>query len=132
TFRGTDPGAVWAHDVTELGTHSFFRRDPTTSWSWYLRRFDKLGGAQPNPAHHALAALERWQVARGREFLLVTQNVDTLHDQAGSQKLVHVHGRADRVRCSRRDCEHGAPKGSLPRTDALQAPFLREPTFDNL
>ena len=128
TFRGSDPGAVWAHDVTELGTAEYFHRDPVGSWQWYLSRFDKLHGAAPNPAHHALAALERWQVARGGEFLLVTQNVDTLHDEAGSRALVHVHGRADRVRCARVGCEHGAPGGSLPRDPAATAAFLREPS----
>lgn len=132
TFRGTDPGAVWANDITELGTHEFFQRDPVTSWQWYLQRFAKLGDVRPNPAHHALAALERWQVAQGRMFLLVTQNVDSLHDRAGSRQLVHVHGRADRVRCSRVGCEHGAPRGTLARTDALQAAFLREPSHENL
>ena len=132
TFRGTDPGAVWARDVTELGTREFFDRDPVASWSWYLQRFGALGGARPNPAHYALAALERWQLARGREFLLVTQNVDGLHDQAGSRQLVHVHGRADRVRCSRGGCEHAAPRGTLLRTDEMQAAFLRDPTDENL
>lgn len=132
TFRGTDPDAVWAHDVTELGTNAFFEKDPVTSWRWYLQRFGHLAGVQPNPAHHAIAALERWQLARGRQFLLVTQNVDGLHARAGSRQLVQVHGRADRVRCSRRGCDHGAPHGTLARTDAMQAAFLREPTHANL
>ena len=129
TFRGSDPGAVWAHDVTELGTNNYFERDPVGSWRWYLGRFARLGDTRPNPAHHALAALERWQVARGGDFLLVTQNVDTLHDDAGSQALVHVHGRADRVRCARVGCEHGAPQGSLPRDDAATQAFLRDPSL---
>lgn len=128
TFRGSDPDAVWSNDVTELGTVAYFRRDPVGSWSWYLRRFEKVFDAAPNPAHHALVALERWQVARGGEFLLVTQNVDTLHDQAGSSALVHVHGRADRVRCTGARCEHAAPKGSLPRDHAPIAPFLADPS----
>lgn len=132
TFRGTDPGAVWANDVTELGTNAFFQDDPVTSWTWYLQRFAGLGDYRPNPAHHAIAALERWQLARQRPFLLVTQNVDALHDQAGSQQLVHVHGRADRVRCSRTGCEYGAPSGMLVRTDELQGAFVREPIYDNL
>ena len=129
TFRGTDPGAVWANDVTELGTNKYFERDPVGSWRWYLSRFARLDDARPNPAHHALVALERWHVARGGEFLLVTQNVDTLHDDAGSQALVHVHGRADRVRCARVGCEHGAPHGSLPRDDAASQAFMGDPTL---
>lgn len=127
TFRGSDPDAVWANDVMELGTVAYFRSDPVGSWRWYLARFEKALAASPNPAHHALAALERWQRARGGQFLLVTQNVDTLHDQAGSEALVHVHGRCDRFRCTGADCPHAAPRGSIARTDDLIAAFLRDP-----
>lgn len=132
TFRGVDPGAIWANDVTELGTVAYFQRDPVGSWRWYLGRFDKVLAARPNPAHQAIAALERWQLARGAEFLLVTQNVDSLHEQAGSQEMVHVHGRADRFRCTGTRCFHAAPRGSIARSDALIAAFLREPTAENL
>jgi len=114
TFRGTDPDAVWKRDVTELGTFRYFQEDPAGSWSWYMSRFDMVLDAEPNPAHDALVALENWQAERGR-FLLVTQNVDALHAKAGSQRLVEVHGRADRIRCSATVCKHGAPRGSLPR-----------------
>lgn len=127
TFRGSDPDAVWANDVMELGTLAYFEQDPVGSWRWYLARFEKALTARPNPAHHALAALERWQRGRGGEFLLVTQNVDVLHDRAGSEALVHVHGRADRFRCTAHGCVHAAPKGSVARTDALIAPFLADP-----
>lgn len=127
TFRGTDAGAIWKRDVTELGTFAFFEEDPVESWRWYLSRFDVVFHARPNPAHHALAALERWQVARGGAFLLVTQNVDTLHEQAGSRALVKVHGSADRVRCARDGCRHGAPAGSLPRETFDVARFLADP-----
>lgn len=115
TFRGSDPDAVWSKDVTELATRRFFEADPAASWVWYTSRFDHVLDKQPNAAHHALAALERWHVARGGTFLLVTQNVDPLHERAGSERLVKVHGSADRVRCSRTGCVNGAPHGSLPR-----------------
>jgi NAD-dependent deacetylase len=127
TFRGTDPGAVWKRDVTELGTHAYFLEDPVGSWRWYLSRFDLVLHARPNPAHHALAALERWHAGRGGEFLLVTQNVDTLHEAAGSKELVKVHGSADRVRCERDGCRHGAPSGSLPRASFDLASFVADP-----
>src|SRR5512142_2502781 len=58
TFRGTDPGAIWKRDVTELGTFQYFSEDPLGSWRWYLSRFEKTVGARPNPAHTALVALE--------------------------------------------------------------------------
>jgi NAD-dependent deacetylase len=131
-FRGTDPDAVWNKDVTEIGTVRFFERDPVAWWQWFLQSFEGLAGALPNPAHHALAALERWQVERGGDFLLITQNVDTLHEQAGSQRLVKVHGTADRVRCARDGCPLSAPTGSLPAAAADFAPFLADPRREHL
>lgn len=128
TFRGSDPDAVWKHDVTELGTFRYFQEDPVGSWHWYLTRFDKVLGARPNPAHHALVALERWHLARGGRFLLVTQNVDTLHRAAGARELIEVHGRADRVRCPVNGCRYGPPHGSLPRGDFDLETFLADPS----
>ena len=132
TFRGTDPGAVWKRDVTELGTNRYFQEDPAGSWTWYTSRFDMVLEKRPNPAHYALAAIERWQVARGGRFLLVTQNVDPLHERAGSERLVKVHGSADRVRCSRYGCARGAPNGSLPRADIDMGAFHAEPVAANV
>jgi NAD-dependent deacetylase len=127
TFRGQDPGAIWKKDVTELGTHRFFREDPAGSWHFFLTRFAKVEGARPNPAHHALVALERWQLARGGAFLLVTQNIDTLHEQAGSTRLVKVHGTSDRFRCDREHCPLGPPRGSLPASAVDLGAFRRDP-----
>ena len=132
TFRGTDPDAVWKRDVTELGTNRYFEEDPAGSWSWYTSRFDIVLDKRPNPAHLALAAIERWQVARGGQFLLVTQNVDPLHERAGSERLVKVHGSSDRVRCSRHGCVYGAPRGSLPRADIDMGAFKAEPVAANV
>ena len=132
TFRGSDPDAVWSRDVTELGTFRFFQQDPVESWRWYLERFDGVVDKQPNPAHHALVELERWQRAQGGEFLLVTQNVDPLHERAGSDALVKVHGSADRVRCVRDGCDFAAPNGSLARTDVDLAAFRHQPNTESL
>ena len=126
TFRGTDPDAVWKRDVTELGTNRYFQEDPVGSWQWYTSRFDQVLDKSPNPAHHALVAIEQWHCARGGEFVLVTQNVDTLHEKAGARALIKVHGSADRVRCSAYGCEHAAPKGSLMRADVTRV-VLRQP-----
>lgn len=127
TFRGTDPGAIWKQDVTTLGTHAFFRQDPVGSWRWYLTRFARVPDARPNAAHLALVDLERWHQGRGGDFLLVTQNVDALHERAGTRALVKVHGSADRVRCDRDGCVHGAPAGSLPRASVDLERFLADP-----
>ncbi len=134
TFRGTDPGAVWAADVTEMGTNRFFRHNPAESWRWYLSRFDGLSAKAPNAGHVALAELERWKRTNKllRNYLLVTQNVDGLHRKAGSQSLVEIHGRADRVRCSRSGCENGAPNGSLGRAEVDFEPFLADATEANV
>ena len=132
TFRGTDPGAVWKRDVTELGTVRYFEEEPEGSWSWYLSRFDSVRDAKPNAGHHALAALERWCASRSLPFLLVTQNVDGLHPAAGSTALVEVHGSARKVRCASYGCELGAPRGSIARDSVDMAAFLAAPTRDNV
>lgn len=131
TFRGTDDDAIWSKDVTELGTFSFFRRDPVGSWRWYLKRFENLADAKPNVGHEALVDLERWQQERG-EFLLVTQNIDALHAAAGSENLVEVHGRADRVRCGTPGCELAEPKGWIPRAEIDQETFLADPSLESV
>jgi NAD-dependent deacetylase len=127
TFR-SGPDAIWRRDDLEIGTEAFFRARPVEHWRWYLDRFAGILDASPNAAHHALAALERWQAARGGRFLLVTQNIDVLHERAGSRALIKVHGSADRLRCSRDGCPLGAPYGSLPREEADLARFVREPS----
>ena len=132
TFRGTDPDAVWKNDVTELGTNRYFQSDPVGSWRWYTSRFDMVLDKAPNAAHFALAALERWQLKRGGGFQLITQNVDTLHEDAGSDALIKVHGSADRVRCSRVGCECGPPWGSVKRADIDMAPFFADPCLETL
>jgi NAD-dependent deacetylase len=132
TFRGEDPGAIWKKDVTELGTFHYFMSDPVGSWRWYLSRFEKTIGARPNPAHAALVGLEDFCGQAGGILLLVTQNIDGLHRQAGSRNLIEVHGRADRVRCPRHGCVHGAPAGWLPRADFDLAAFLAAPSLTTL
>ena len=132
TFRGNDPGAIWKRDVTELGTLRYFKADPVGSWTWYQQRFAAALGARPNPAHLALAALERWQVGRGGDFLLVAQNIDTLHEQAGSRRLIKVHGSVDKLRCRREGCRFGALSGSLRREEVDVARFERDPSAETL
>jgi NAD-dependent deacetylase len=129
---GIDPGAVWKHDVTELGTRRYFERDPVGSWRWYSSRFDLVLDKQPNPAHTSLRALEDWQIRQGGEFLLVTQNIDGLHRLAGSERLVEVHGNAHYVRCSQPGCANAAPRGMLPRRDVDIDKFLDSPAHDTL
>lgn len=129
TFRGSDPDAVWSKDVTELGTYRYFREDPAGSWAWYLKRFEGIEDKRPNVGHQALVELERaWE----GEFLLITQNVDTLHDQAGSEALVEVHGRSDRVRCANRGCTLAEPSGSILRSEVDISAFKADPVALNV
>jgi NAD-dependent deacetylase len=132
TFRGSDAGAIWKRDVMELGTNAFFEEDPAGSWSYYLARFEKIKDAKPNPGHKAIAALERFQLARGGDFLLVTQNVDTLHEQGGSKQMIKVHGSSDRYRCARVGCIFGAPDGSLFSFNVDIEPFQKNPVKENV
>jgi NAD-dependent protein deacetylase/lipoamidase len=97
TFRDAQTG-LWARfDPRELATPSAFVRNPKLVWDWYAWRRAQVAAVQPNDGHRALAELER----RVSPFLLITQNVDGLHQRAGSRKVVELHGNIGRVRCSR-------------------------------
>jgi len=104
TFR--DPDGVWAQvNIEDVATPEAFARDPARVHAFYNARRAQIAGADiaPNPAHAALARLEqRWPGA----FLLVTQNVDDLHERAGSRRLLHMHGELKRARCARCDATH--------------------------
>jgi NAD-dependent deacetylase len=96
TFRDSQTG-IWAkYDPHELATLPAFERDPRRVMDWYRWRSDLVAQSQPNPGHYAIAEMER----RAPEFTLITQNVDGLHVQAGSQKIVELHGNINRLRCT--------------------------------
>jgi NAD-dependent deacetylase len=98
TFRDAQVG-IWAqYRPEELATPEAFERNPRLVWDFYATRREGAGSAQPNPGHYALAELEK----RFSNFLLVTQNIDGLHQRAGSRNLVELHGNLRRIRCSRR------------------------------
>ena len=97
TFRDAQTG-LWARfDPREIATPSAFARDPKLVWDWYAGRRERVAAVQPNAGHRALVELER----RVPKFLLVTQNVDGLHQRAGSHRVVELHGNITRVKCSR-------------------------------
>lgn len=97
TFR--DSGGLWErHRVEDVATPEGFFQDPELVHRFYNARRAQLAEVAPNAAHRALAELEaRWP----GDFLLVTQNVDDLHERAGSRKLLHLHGELRRIRCLR-------------------------------
>jgi NAD-dependent deacetylase len=88
TFRG--PDGLWeGHRVEDVATPEAFRRDPALVRAFYDARRARLGEVEPNAAHDALARLDAaW---RG-ELMLITQNVDDLHERSGSKRLLHMHG----------------------------------------
>jgi NAD-dependent deacetylase len=99
TFR--DAGGLWeGHRVEDVASPDAFRRDPRLVWKFYAQRRANMAGIEPNPAHHALVALE---LRLGDRFLLVTQNVDGLHAAAGSTRMIELHGNLMRSRCDRCD-----------------------------
>ena len=97
TFRG--PDGLWeGHRVEDVATPEAYARDPAMVHAFYDARRAKLGMVAPNAAHMALARLDaQW---RG-ELLLVTQNVDDLHERAGSKRLIHMHGELTKGWCLR-------------------------------
>ena len=97
TFRDND--GLWEnHRLEDVATPEAFERDAELVQRFYNARRAQLNEVQPNPAHIALAEFEQRYTG---EFLLVTQNVDDLHERAGSQHLLHMHGELKRVRCTR-------------------------------
>ena len=97
TFRASD--GLWAgYRIEDVCTPDAWRRDPAGVWAFYSARREAGQKANPNPAHFALAELE---AQLGDRFFLCTQNVDDLHERAGSARLVHMHGELAKSRCER-------------------------------
>lgn len=97
TFRATD--GLWEeHRIEDVATPEGFIANPELVQRFYneRRQYLKHPDVKPNPAHFALVELEK---ALGKNFLLVTQNVDNLHERSGSQNLIHMHGELLKVRC---------------------------------
>jgi NAD-dependent deacetylase len=95
TFRAAD--GLWeGHRIEDVCTPEAWQRDPAGVWAFYSDRRAAAQQAQPNPAHHALSALEAQMPER---FFLCTQNVDDLHERSGSHNLCHMHGELLMARC---------------------------------
>lgn len=110
TFRG--PDGLWRnYKPEELATAAAFARDPRLVWEWYNWRREVIAKAQPNAAHRALVRLE---VANPR-FTLITQNVDGLHDLAGSGKILKLHGDIWRMRCTSCGAQWPDRRAPLPK-----------------
>lgn len=123
TFRDKD--GLWTkYDLAEVATPEGFARNPGLVHAFYNARRDNCRQARPNPAHAALAGLEAGYPG---EVTVITQNVDDLHERAGSKRVIHMHGRLDRAKCGA--CDHGwaAPAAMAPDDPcpACRAPATR-------
>jgi NAD-dependent deacetylase len=97
TFRDAQTG-LWAQfDPAELATPTAFANNPKRVWDWYAWRRALVAQAEPNAAHCALTVIEQ----HAADFVLITQNVDGLHQRAGSRRIIELHGNIARVKCSR-------------------------------
>ncbi|MFO3795693.1 MAG: SIR2 family NAD-dependent protein deacylase [Anaerolineales bacterium] len=96
TFRNAQNGLWHQYRPEELASPQAFARNPKLVWDWYAWRREAVKGARPNAAHYALVEMER----RIPDLTLITQNVDGLHQMAGSQHVIELHGNIQRVRCS--------------------------------
>jgi NAD-dependent deacetylase len=102
TFRDKKGEGIWARfDPMKLATPEAFACDPETVLAFYDLRRRNLLNAKPNAAHFALARLEGGLADRGDSLTLVTQNIDDLHERAGSQRVIHMHGELLKARCGR-------------------------------
>lgn len=123
TFRSA--GGLWEqHRVEDVATPEGFARDPNLVLGFYDARREALATVDPNPAHEALARLER---EFSGDVLLVTQNVDDLHERAGASQVLHMHGELLSALCS--SCEMRSPwktrLAERPPCPVCQAPTLR-------
>lgn len=95
TFRDAQTGLWSSFKPEELATPEAFLRNPKMVWDWYAYRREMVDKVKPNPGHLALVELEK----RIPDFLLVTQNIDNLHQMAGSRNIIELHGNIKRVKC---------------------------------
>jgi len=114
TFREAQTGLWERYDPLELATPEAFERDPELVWRWYRWRRDLVSKVEPNAAHRALASLAN-HLPR---LTLVTQNVDGLHQRAGSRGVIEFHGNLFENRCFAEgrviDCDDGAAVPACP------------------
>ncbi|SRR5581483_3879567 len=124
TFRNAQTG-LWAQfKPEELATPGAFLKNPRLVWEWYEWRRQLVQNAKPNPAHFALAEMEN----KFPGFTLITQNVDGLHQRAGSRKVIEIHGNITRTKCFQEDTvvtqwnETGEVPPKCPRCGGLLRP----------
>jgi len=99
TFREAGTGLWEQYDPRQLATVEGFLRDPKLVWEWYAFRRKKVAETAPNPGHHAISELGNLLPG----LVVITQNIDGLHQRAGSRRVIELHGNISRVKCFRGD-----------------------------
>ncbi|BBH71419.1 NAD-dependent protein deacylase 1 [Actinoplanes sp. OR16] len=122
TFRDALTGLWERFDAQSLATPQAFRDDPELVWGWYEWRRHKVSSVHPNPGHLAVATIE----ARVPAATLITQNVDDLHERAGSPDPVHLHGSLFAPRCA--DCGKPAGPPAAPADEPGEGRRIRPPS----
>jgi len=103
TFRGND--GLWRkYDPMQLATIDAFNKNPKLVWEWYEDRRKNILGAKPNPGHLAIAELEKF-----KDVVVLTQNIDGLHQRAGSSNVLELHGSIIRIKCTVCEFEDDIP-----------------------
>ena len=119
TFRDKQTGLWENYSAEDLATPQAFTRDPNLVWSWYQWRRQQVASKKPNPAHIALAQWQYHSRSTHHQLTLITQNVDDLHEQAGSV-VTHLHGNLWRNKCSRCDTPYQSQSnGSYDSEDSI-------------
>ncbi|MHC4562323.1 MAG: SIR2 family NAD-dependent protein deacylase [Planctomycetota bacterium] len=122
TFRGEH--SLWEGvDVMEVASVQGFESDPEAVWRFYIERITQYTHVEPNAGHAALAELERQTAERGGSFTLITQNIDGLHQAAGSRNVLELHGNGRRVRCTQ--CEYERQIDAEPLSNLPTCPDCR-------
>ncbi len=118
TFRDDETGLWSKYDPYEIASVDGWRKHPERVWAWYLWRHHLVKEVQPNPGHRAVAG---WQ--DHAEVTVVTQNVDDLHERAGSRTVHHLHGSLSEFWCDTCGSRHHGPLPEMPEP-RLEAPVL--------
>ncbi|MGD8216327.1 NAD-dependent deacylase [Aestuariimicrobium sp. Y1814] len=126
TFRASD--GLWEnHRIEDVATPEGFARNPDLVHRFYDGRRAQAATVEPNPAHQALARLETSVTAAGGRFTLITQNIDDLHERAGSYRVLHMHGELNSALCSTCGARTPwtGPLGDHPNCPVCHDPALR-------
>jgi NAD-dependent deacetylase len=108
TFRDVENG-IWENvDLHKVATERGYKKDPVFAWNWYEWARNEVATKKPNPAHQIIAELEKYI----SEVTVITQNVDDLHERAGSSNVLHIHGTLQKIRCM--ECDYQNDVTTIP------------------